>query len=154
MHQLKYLLPALMLLLIAAASCKKENRDSNKNYTYYQVGFKDEFSEWRDTSFIVRTNNQQLMRQLDTQLTLPVTERKLVVGKLVAGSGGYNKNASHEFKWHFKEDDWQLADVTVEIYDGRPFSDVDTDIRYWLDTVQRYGSWSSYIRKKLPAKPQ
>ena len=67
----------------------------------------------------------------------------------MAGSGGYNKNATHEFGWHFKEDDWQLADVTVEIYDGKPFTDVDQDLSYWLNTVQRFGAWSSYIRRKL-----
>lgn len=140
-----------MIILIAAAflsACKKE-RSTDEQYQYFEVGFKRVDADWRDTAFIVRTNKPQLLQQLEAQLALPVENRKIVTGKLVAGSGGYNKNASHVFGWHFKEDDWQLTDLTVEIYDGKPFTDVDQDLSYWLNSVQRYGSWGSYIRRKL-----
>lgn len=92
--------------------------------------------EWRDTSFIVATANRELIQQIETELQRPVLRRKIVSVMLAPGSGGYNKNATHEFKWHFKENDWQLAETTIEIYDGRPYSDVDTDTAYWLQTVK------------------
>ena len=81
---------------------------------------------------------------------MPVEQRRLVVGALVEGSGRYNHNASHEFKWHFKEDDWNLADMTIEIYDGKPYTDVDLEFSYWLNTVKRFGAWGSYIKRKVP----
>lgn len=138
-----------VFVLTVFGSCKKNSTDDDVTYQYYEVGFKTTNADWRDTAFIVRTNNPQLIQQIEAQLALPVSSRQIVNGKLVAGSGGYNKNATHEFGWHFKEDDWQLADVTVEIYDGKPFTDVDQDLSYWLNTVQRFGAWSSYIRRKL-----
>ena len=144
---------AMLLLTFFFVSCKKEKSDSDKGYVYYEVGFKSTNADWRDTAFVVRTNNLQLIQKADVQLELPLSERKIVTGGLVSGSSGYNKNAAHEFKWHFKEDDWNLVDVTVEIYDGKPFTDIDSNLSYWLDTVKRFGSWGSYIRKKLPAKP-
>lgn len=138
-----------VFVLTVFGSCKKNSTDDDVTYQYYEVAFKTTNADWRDTAFIVRTNNPQLIQQIEAQLALPVSSRQIVNGKLVAGSGGYNKNATHEFGWHFKEDDWQLADITVEIYDGKPFTDVDQDLSYWLNTVQRFGAWSSYIRRKL-----
>ncbi len=145
------LLTTVFVIVLAFSSCKKEN-NFNHQFTYYEVGFKGNHNNWRDSSIIVRTSNQQLIKQIETQLTLPVENRKLVVGTLIAGNGGYNKNGSHEFKWRFKEDDWQLADATVEIYDGKPYTDVDLNLSYWLSTVKRFGSWGSYIKRKLPGK--
>lgn len=154
MNKFKLLMPLLALVVLALGACKKDDGPSRgpagDGYTYYEVGFRSTSADWRDTSFIVRTKNQQLIHQAENQLTLPVAERKIVVGLLVAGSGGYNKNVSHEFKWHFKEDDWSLTDMTIEIYDGKPYTDVDQDLTYWLDTVKRFGAWSSYIKRKIP----
>jgi hypothetical protein len=147
------LLPLLALAIFALGSCRKEKDADPEQYQYYEVGFSSPKADWRDTAFVVRTTNQQLIQQIQAQLSQPASARKLIVGTLVSGSGGYNKNASHEFKWHLKEDDWQLADVTIEIYDGRPYSDVDVDLSYWLGTVKRFGPWGSYIKRKLPGKP-
>lgn len=143
----------IALFIFTLGSCKKEKHTDEAAYQYYEVGFNTDNADWRDTAFIVRTSNQQLIQQVEAQLLLPIANRKLVTGALVAGSGGYNKNASHEFKWHFKEDDWQLTDLTIEIYDGKPYTDIDKDLSYWLNTVKRFGSWSSYIKRKLPGKP-
>ena len=148
-------MPKFPLILIAifftvvVASCSKDD-DNNAPFVYYEVGFDTDNANWRDTAIIVRTNNAQLIQKADAQLALPVAERQIVLGELKSGSGGYNKNAAHEFKWHFEESSWDLVDVTVEIYDGKPFTDVDTDTAYWLGTVKRFGAWSSYIRRRLP----
>jgi hypothetical protein len=123
-------------LFISIYSCKKDSEHSGLHY--YEVGFNTNTTNWRDSSFIIATTNISLISEIEIQLTLPVSQRKIVTGSLISGSGGYNKNSSHEFKWHFKEDDWQLTELSVEIYDGRPYSDVDSDINYWLNTVKRF----------------
>ena len=142
----------ISMIMITVSACRKEDSKLHRSFTYYEVGFRTDNADWRDTSMVVATSDTTLIKQVDAQLALPVTQRKLVVGKLVAGSGGYNKNASHQFKWHFKEDDWQLADVTIEIYDGKPYTDVDVNFQYWMTNVQRFGAWSSYIKRKLPSQ--
>ena len=149
-----YFLLIIVLMVVLVVSCKKEKENDNDTYTYYLVGFDTENANWRDTAFVVRTKNQQLIQKADAQLTLPVIERQIVFGNLVAGDGGFNKNASHSFKWHFNETDWSLVDITAEIYDGKPFTDVDADPDYWLNTMKRFGAWSSYIKRKLTGKPQ
>ena len=143
---------ALLSTPFLIISCQKENSDLASDYTYYLVGFDTDNADWRDTAFIVRTREKQLIKKADDQLKLPVAERQIVFGNLVAGDGGYNKNASHSFKWRFK-DDWSLVDITAEIYDGKPFTDVDSDTNYWLNTLKRFGAWSSHIKRKLSAKP-
>jgi hypothetical protein len=140
------LLSFIILLLTATISCKKNHVDT---LSYYEVGMKNNSHEWRDSSFIVATANRILIQQIEAQLQQPVLQRKMVFGTLSPGSGGYNKNAIHEFKWRFKEDEWELAEITIEIYDGRPYSDVDADTTYWLHTVKKFAPWGSYIRKKI-----
>jgi hypothetical protein len=140
------LLPFIILLLTSLISCKKGHIN---NLSYYEVGMKQHGGEWRDTSFVVATANPLLIQQIDAEFQLPILQRKMVFGALAPGSKGYNKNATHEFKWHFKEDEWELAEVSIEIYDGRPYSDVDADTAYWLQTVKTFAPWNSYIRKKI-----
>lgn len=151
MNRNYHLIPFFLLSLFFIA-CKKEKETPPDGYTYYQVRFQSTPSDWRDTAFVVRTNNNALIEQADAQLALPVAQRKIVFGELATGHGGYNKNATFSFNWHFKEG-WNLVDVTAEIYDGRPYTDVHQNSTYWQDTMTRYGSWGSYIGKKLPGKP-
>ena len=136
----------LLVIVLAAGACKK---NTPPPFRYFEIGLNNNSPEWRDTSFVVATANEQLLTQIEAQLALPVDQRKIVIGKLVKGSGGYNKNATHSFKWHFKEDEWELTDFTIEISDGRPYSDVDLSINYWLETVERFSPWSSYIKKEI-----
>lgn len=146
------LLSLIAVTICAFASCKKDKSASEEGFVYYEVGFKSTSADWRDTAFVVRTKNAQLIQQADAQLSLPVDQRKIVFGELASGSGNYNKNGTHSFNWHFKED-WSLVDVTAEIYDGKPYTDVHLNTDYWLNTMKRFGSWGSYIRKKLGGKP-
>jgi hypothetical protein len=141
------LLCIIFILLFMVYSCKKDSIAAPLHY--YEVGFNGNAANWRDTSFIIATSNSSLIEQIKTQISLPVAQRKIVNGLLVSGNGGYNKNSSHSFIWRFKEIDWQLADLSIEIYDGRPYSDVDTDINYWLNTVKRFAPWGSYIKKEI-----
>ena len=144
--------PLILIVIffaIAMTACSKDD-DKQENFIYYEVGFDTDNANWRDTAIIIRTNNAAMIQKADAQLVLPVPERQIVLGELKSGSGGYNKNAAHEFKWHFDEYTWDLVDMTVEIYDGKPFTDVDSDTAYWLGTVKRFGAWSSYVRRRLP----
>src|SRR4030095_2845356 len=140
----KYLIGLFVIAL--AMACKK---DENKQLRYFEVVIVDNPSDWRDSSFIIATADPQLISEINTQLSLPIPQRKIINGALQVGSGGYNKNGSHEFKWHFKEDDWHFTDLSIEIYDGRPYSDLDLDLPYWLNTIKRFSPWNSYIKREI-----
>ncbi|HEY4196681.1 MAG TPA: hypothetical protein VGM63_14155 [Mucilaginibacter sp.] len=123
---------------------------------YYEVGMKspvvsirDSSTDWRDTSFIIATTKSDLITAANAELNKPVQLRKNIIGDLVRGNGGYNKNGSYKFTWHFNENTWQTAAVSAELYDGRPYTDLDLHSSYWLDTVKRYCSWSSYIKREI-----
>jgi hypothetical protein len=137
---------ALMVLMITA-SCRK--KDSEAPLRYFEVGMKTDPVDWRDSSFVAATNNPQLLIQIEAELNKPLAQRKIIAGPLLAGSGGYNKNAGHTFNWRLDESKWTLTDVTAEIMDGRPYSDVELNLAYFKDTVKGYGSWGSYIKKEL-----
>lgn len=128
-------------------SCKKSA--STPTMYYYEVGIKGSTADWRDSSFVVATSDTALVAKVNAQLALPVAQRQMVNGSLVVGNSGYNHNATYSFKWHFKENDWQLADMSAELLDGRPYSDVDKNINYWMDTVKRFAPWNSYIKKRV-----
>ncbi len=145
---MKTTIPVITFILFLFIMCKKENNSLEPGVKYYEIAFKTEASDWRDTSFIVATSNADLIQQTEEQLGMPVSERQMVNGRLLSGNGGYNINASHSFRWHFDENDWHYTDMSVEVLDGRPFTDVDTDTAYWIHTLGRYAPWNSYVARE------
>ena len=127
-------------------SCDEKSEQSLR---YFEVGINGDQQDWRDSSFVVATANPQLISKIADQLNKPVDDRQIVIGDLAPGSGGYNTNAGYTFNWHFKENGWNLVDLSVEIYDGRAYSDVDRNPDYWMDTVKRFSPWGSYIKKEI-----
>ncbi len=143
-----------LVMMITVLACKKETekgQSPDPGWRYFEVGIKNANPEnWRDSSYIVATKNEVLLEKIEAQLALPVADRnKIVAGKLAAGNGGYNKNSTHNFKWHIQEDDWDLVDFSIELSDGRPHSDVDLNYSYWMNTVKRFSPWGSYIKREL-----
>jgi hypothetical protein len=136
-----------LALVITIFSCRKPAH--NGYWHYYEIGFQNGMTDWRDSSFVVATANPSLISAINVQLSLPVSQRKIVNGLLLPGNGGYNKNASHQFKWHLKENAWHLDELSIEIFDGRPYNDIDINIDYWLDTVKRFAPWGSYIKREI-----
>jgi hypothetical protein len=134
------------LIIILMPSCQKDNE---KSLRYFEVGIKGSQEDWRDSSFVVATTDRQLVNAIMEQLKKPIAARRIVMGELASGSGGYNKNAGHSFNWHFIENKWGLVDVSAEIYDGRAYSDVEKNPGYWLGTLKRFSPWGSYVKKEI-----
>ena len=138
-----------LFALLATFSCKK---DQSGELRYFEVGLRHLPQDWRDSSFVVATSNPNLLYQVEEQLKLPVEKRSNVSGKLLEGNAGYNRNGSHVFTWHLDENDWQLVNLSVEIYDGSPFSDVEQNKMYWMNDVKRFAPWGSYIKREIPRR--
>ena len=63
-------------------------------------------------------------------------------GALVQGPGPGDHN--DPWSWHMDPDDVTMAEVTVEVCDGRP-SMVEEDLDYWLNQVGRFCPWGAEL---------
>lgn len=138
----------LMYCVIFLASCLSCKKSSESSVRYFRVSAINTPADWRDSAFIIAADDARLLAQIEEQLSLPPAQRKLVNGTLAKESGGFNKNASLTFNWHFPVNAFEFGDVTAEIYDGRPYSDVHTNINYWL-RLGRFGPWGMRITEEI-----
>jgi hypothetical protein len=94
-------------------------------------------------TFVLRATSPAVVAQLDEALA---TGRVGVLGgSLRRGSGGFN--APHV--WHLDPSTVFVADLAIELCDGRPTSDLDADPDYWIDTVGSYCPWSARVVARL-----
>ena len=137
-------------ILIALISCEKDDAKATSELRYFRFSGcpEENHGNWQDTSFVAATTNKDVIKKCLEQLKLPVNERSLFpLGKLASGSAGYNKNNTHSFSWHLIEDDWDMVEVGIEIYDGCPYS--DAELSDYLNTVERYGGWGNRVVEEL-----
>jgi len=66
----------------------------------------------------------------------------IVTGMLVIGDGGFNS----PWSWHLDPDTVDMAEMTIELCDGRP-SDIENNLPYWILNVKRYCPWSTRVIK-------
>jgi hypothetical protein len=81
---------------------------------------------------------------IEQVLSLQRGESQAVIpsGRLVRGSVPYNQHWS----WHIDSEDIHMAEITIELCDGTP-SQVEANLDYWVDTVQRFCPWDARIVK-------
>lgn len=141
----------LLLLPTLFSSCNdddNENQQAGLRYFRFSGCPEENHGNWQDTSFVAATENPAVIAQCLQQLGLPVEERTLFpLGKLGAGSSGYNKNGSHSFSWHYLENEWELVEVGIEIYDGCPYG--DAELADYRGTIERYGGWGNRVIEDL-----
>jgi hypothetical protein len=117
---------------------------------YFEFTFRPaNTSDWRDSSFIAATSDQNVIDSVLADIQKPLIERKHIHGPIEAGNEGYNHNATHWFLWHFIPYGWNLVENSVEVCDGRPFSDVDSDTSYWFNTVIYFCPWGIRVSRKV-----
>jgi hypothetical protein len=66
--------------------------------------------------------------------------RGVVSGELRSGDGGFNAS----WGWHLDPESVHVADVAIELCDGRP-SMVQSDLTYWIGTVRQYCPWGARV---------
>ncbi len=95
--------------------------------------------------FIVRVTDPALLAQM-IDICLGNSPQQIVIGDLLAGGAGYNRDPLNgvDWSWHLDESTVGLAGFTIELCDGIP-SFVEADLAYWLGTVGNYCPWSSQI---------
>jgi hypothetical protein len=116
---------------------------------YFQFTTNCGHGAWQDTSFIAATSDPKVIDSMLANIARPMNERKFISGKIARGNAGYNHNASHWFLWHFILNEWTLTEMAVEVCDGCPYSDVDADTAYWIDTIIYYCPWSGKPAREI-----
>lgn len=109
---------------------------------YFQFTTQCGHGNWQDTAFVAATNDQSVIDSVLSNLNKPLQQRQFISGLIAAGNGGHNRNAGHWFKWHFAPNQWSLVDLAIEVCDGCPYTDVDADTAYWLNTIGQFCPWS------------
>ena len=143
-----FLIPILISILII--SCSKDNDSSSPkpSLRYFKFSSCDHTSYWQNTSFIAATSDPKVIKQCLDQLALPVNSRTLFPsGVIKKGNGGYNKNGTHNFNWHYVDGSWELVEVGIEIYDGCAYS--EAELANYADIHGRYGGWNNRIAEEI-----
>ncbi len=105
---------------------------------------------WQDTTFIASTSNQTVIDLVLANLERPLIQRNFINGPIDYGNGGHNHNGNHWFLWHFIPNQWNLVEMAIELCDGCPYSDVDTDPAYWVGTIGQFCPWSGRPIREVP----
>jgi hypothetical protein len=136
--------PTLFFLFVVTGNMHAQMR-------FFQTATQSPGDNWLDSSFVVAASDPALLAEIDLELSKPVNERRHINGTIQAGNGGFNHNAGFWFSWHMPPNSWGLADFSIEVCDGRPFTDVESDTAYWLHNVGQFCPWSSYIAREISA---
>lgn len=64
----------------------------------------------------------------------------IVMGTLARGHGGFNA----PYSWHLVPETTRFVDMTLEACSGRPASDVEADLDYWME-LGTFCPWGSRV---------
>ncbi len=94
-----------------------------------------------DEKFSVWTDDPEAIAQLEARWN-GNSQASIPTAPVRAGAGKADHNAP--WSWHLDPDSLQMAELTMEVCDGRP-SMVEENLSYWTDTVGRYCPWSAEL---------
>lgn len=131
---------SVICFLMLFTACDTENDDDGTHY--YRFTHADDDIEY---SFVAKTSNSEVIAKVEQELQKPFEERNMHInGPIERGEVDYNNNWS----WHFVENQWDLAEISMEVCDGRP-SFVEEELDYWVDQVGRFCPWSARVEAEV-----
>jgi hypothetical protein len=84
-------------------------------------------------------------RIAEAEAILAAGGETIVAGDLARGDGGHNA----PYSWHLVDETIHFPDQAIEACSGRPMSDVQADLDYWVDTLGQYCPWGSRIVQRI-----
>lgn len=110
--------------------------DSNEpEGSAYRIGVGDE-------TFVVRVTDPGAIEDADS--LLGSGERRIVMGDVVRGDGGFNE----PYGWHLDPETVGFHDATTEVCDGLP-SYVEDHLDEWIEDVGVYCPWNVEVEARL-----
>lgn len=137
----------LAALLLVAGACEK---DSDTPACELQIATGARFFEFghrgSDDTYIAWTSQASVIQNVEAQLALPEAERNQHInGEIQRMPTGCNLNK--DWSWYFSPDNWDLAELSIELCDGNP-TYVEENLEDYLD-IERYCPWSSYVLREI-----
>lgn len=139
---MKKLLMFTLAILIAAGCSSSGERGTASSERSFLFGMRSDTTGAED--FIAATSDPDVISMVLLELQKADAERTLMINGAIDRGNKGNKNWS----WHFKSEDWALAEISVEECDGLP-SDVEQNLDYWVDTVKRFCPWTSFVKEEV-----
>ncbi len=103
--------------------------------------------------FEIEVNNEFFRIRLDDPDQIAAAEAAMeaervgvLFGELERGDGGFNA----PYSWHLIPETVSFPDTAIEVCSGRPQSDVEADLDYWIDTLGSYCPWGAEVVRRLP----
>ena len=138
---------ALMAVILLVGACKDKNEtpdcqldiaDGTRFYEFAHRG--------SDYTFYAWTSDTAVIAHVEAQLALPEDDRNQHInGRIVALPEGCDWNM--DWSWYFAPNDWDMAELSIELCDGNP-QYVEDHLQDYLD-IDRYCPWSSYVLKEV-----
>lgn len=139
---------ALISILLSTVACKED--DPVQMDCELEIAQGTRFFEFAhrgsDDTFYAWTNQADVLENVDAQLALPEADRgQHLNGKIAELPEGCNWNK--EWSWYFPANDWDLADLSIEVCDGNP-QYVEDNLETYLD-IERFCPWSSFVLQEI-----
>lgn len=135
MHRQRHFLTALLLpsLFLAAACTDKEPVGLDPAAAVFEVRVADQ------ENFRFAITDPERIAQAEA--IIAAGGETIVAGELAHGDGAHNV----PYSWHLVDTTIHFPDQTIEACSGRPMSDVEADLAYWVDNLGSYCPWGSRI---------
>ena len=124
----------LASFLLALAAC---DSDPSPVHPVYVVNVADQ----EDFRIALATAAQRA----EAESLLASGRDRIVHGRLARGDGGFNA----PYHWHLVPESVTFVDQTIEACSGRPMSDVEADLDYWVDTLGTFCPWGARIVRRI-----
>ena len=133
-----------VLILGITASCSTPSSEQ-QSARFYEFTHQDQQGDYR---FVAKTSDPEVIDTIEDELAKPFEERRLHInGDIARGQKHYNSRWS----WHFVPGEWDMAELSVEVCDGRPQM-VEEDLDYWVDQVGYFCPWSSRVLREVESR--
>lgn len=99
-------------------------------------------------SFIVATADPSVIDEVVNDIALPVNERRFISGNITKGHGGFNKDGTNWYTWHYIPNEWELTLANVEYCDGISSAIGNHPSVIAGDTIY-FCPWNSYPHQEI-----
>lgn len=127
------------LILVALTAC--DSNDSTPTFPDGLVVFDVEVAD-QETFRIALSSDAAIA---EAEQALASGRVGVIIGDLAEGDGGFNAS----YTWHMIPETVSFVDLAIEVCDGRPRSDVEGDLDYWLNTIGNYCPWGAKVVRRV-----
>lgn len=126
----------LIVLVLFLSACDSADPEPAPDFAVFEVEVNQEF-------FRIRLDDPDQIAEAEAAMN---TDRiGVLLGELERGDGGFNA----PYHWHLIPETVIFPDAAIEVCSGRPQSDVEADLDYWIDTLGTYCPWSAQVVQRV-----